>query len=82
MDVRESTDTNEIVATFDLPGLKKSDVTIEVDGNRLTVSGEVGSPAQVNEKDTFSIHERRTGKFSRSLQLPKGTKVRDLELYL
>ncbi|KAH9937330.1 HSP20-like chaperone [Fomitopsis serialis] len=40
MDVHEDEKVNQITASFELPGLKKEDVTIDVHDNVLTVSGE------------------------------------------
>ncbi|GAB2695237.1 Hsp20/alpha crystallin family protein [Paenibacillus thermoaerophilus] len=61
---------NEVVATCDIPGLeKKEDVHIEVDRNRLTVSGTVN---RVNEVKEEHMHrqERFVGRFHRSISLP------------
>lgn len=74
MDVHESAETNLVTASFELPGLKKEDVTIDVHNNRLVVSGESASANETN-KDGWVVKERRTGKFSRSLPLPAGTQV-------
>lgn len=76
MDVRESQDSTTVAATFDLPGFKPEDVAIDLQQDRLTVSGESAtSSAHEGNGHGYAIRERRHGKFSRTLQLPFGTKV-------
>ena len=77
MDLHSSKDTNEMTATFELPGLKKDDVNIEVHNNRLVVSGE-STLSEDAEKEGYAVRERRFGRFSRTLPLPDGTKVCDI----
>jgi HSP20 family protein len=74
MDLIEKKDSNEVTALFDLPGMKPEDIKVDVQQNRLTVSGEMGAEDQRQEGD-YAVHERTYGKFSRTLQLPMGTKV-------
>jgi HSP20 family protein len=38
MDLHENPETKTVTATFELPGVKFEDVTVEVQGNHLTVS--------------------------------------------
>lgn len=53
---------------FAVPGMKKEDLSIEIDKGHLTVSGErkIG-----NTKDNYHSIETGYGKFSRSFQLPE-----------
>ena len=74
MDVHYDNDTNNVSVTFELAGLKKEDVSIDVHNNVLTVSGEDKASSERNEGG-YVIRERRYGKFSRSLSLPQGLKV-------
>ena len=74
IDVHEDAEKNVVTATFELPGLKKEDVNIDVHNNLLTVSGESKAETERNE-DGYAVRERRYGKFSRSLPLPQGIKV-------
>lgn len=74
MDLHESAEGNLVTATFDLPGLKKEDVIIDVHNNRLVVSGTTVISNEANQ-DGWVVRERRSGKFSRSLPLPAGTQV-------
>jgi HSP20 family protein len=74
MDLHEDAEKNSVTATFELPGIKKEDVNIDVHDGRLTVSGETKS-SEEHEKDGYAVRERRFGKFSRTLRLPQGVKV-------
>ncbi|OJA11970.1 hypothetical protein AZE42_07248 [Rhizopogon vesiculosus] len=78
MDLIESKDKNEVAATFELPGLRREDVRIDVQQNRLTVSGEVKTAEERQEGD-YAVRERVYGKFSRTLQLPIGTKPEEVK---
>jgi HSP20 family protein len=53
-----------------LPGLEKDNVSVEVEGNKLIVSGERQKQA-VNENEKFHLTESFFGKFKRSFNLPK-----------
>jgi HSP20 family molecular chaperone IbpA len=77
MDLHENSDQNSVTATFELPGLKKEDVTIDVHNGRLTVSGE-SKMSQEHEESGYAVRERKYGKFARTLQLPQGVKVSDV----
>jgi HSP20 family protein len=74
MDVHEDAKDNKVTAIFELPGLKKEDVNIDVHNNRLTISGESKTSENRDEKG-YAIRERSYGSFSRTLQLPAGVKV-------
>ena len=81
LDLHESKDTNTVTATFELPGLTSERVAIDVHQNRLTVSGE-SARSDSQEERKYVVHERRSGKFSRTLQLPFGTKVSSCIVWL
>jgi HSP20 family protein len=74
MDLHRSKDKNEMMATFELPGLTKDNVEIAVHNNRLVISGQCAPSEGVNDEG-YAVHERRFGRFSRTLPLPSGTKV-------
>jgi HSP20 family protein len=78
MDLHENKDTNTVTATFELPGLKKEDVNIDVLNGRLSVSGESKLSEERNE-DGYAVRERRFGRFSRTLQLPQGVKEDEIK---
>jgi HSP20 family protein len=68
MDVAETKAGMEI--TLELPGLSQEDVTISVDDDRLTVTGEKKSQYEAKDR-TYRLTERHYGRFSRSLYLPR-----------
>ncbi|KAJ3808403.1 HSP20-like chaperone [Lentinula aff. lateritia] len=78
MDLHENVDKNTVTATFELPGLKKEDVQIDVHDGRLTVSGESKVSSEHNE-DGYAVRERRYGSFARALQLPRGVKDEEIK---
>jgi len=78
MDVHENAQSNQVEATFELPGLKKEDVSIDVHNNRLTVSGESKQSSERDEAG-YAVRERRYGKFSRTLQLPAGINTNEIK---
>ncbi len=68
VDIEQTKDA--LVLRFDLPGIRKEDVSIEVDGRTLTVSGERKEEKEENHEGFYS-RERLIGKFSRSFMLPE-----------
>ncbi|KAG2015318.1 hypothetical protein CC2G_008601 [Coprinopsis cinerea AmutBmut pab1-1] len=78
MDLHEDTEKNLVTATFELPGLKKEDVSIDVHNGRLTVSAE-SKVSSDYEESGYAVRERRFGKLSRTLQLPTGLKDEDIK---
>ncbi|KAL0069838.1 hypothetical protein AAF712_003108 [Marasmius tenuissimus] len=81
MDLHEDNEKNIVTATYELPGLKKEDVNIDVHDGRLTVSGETKISSD-HEENGYAIRERRFGKFSRTLQLPRGVKEDEIKASL
>ncbi len=69
MDLVEAED--HFLLKADLPGLTDDDVSIEVQDNVLTVSGERKAEHERKEKGFYRL-ERSFGRFSRSLTLPEG----------
>ena len=69
MDLVEADDHFQLKA--DLPGLSEDDVSIEVQDNVLTVSGERKAETERKERGWYRL-ERSFGRFSRSLTLPEG----------
>ncbi|KAJ7711440.1 HSP20-like chaperone [Mycena metata] len=78
MDLHEDPKANTVTATFELPGLKKEDVQIDVHNGRLSVSAESKMSTE-HENDGYAIRERRFGKISRTLQLPQGVKETEVK---
>jgi len=61
----------QYVLRADLPGVGEDDVSVELEDNVLTVSGERKSEHR-EQGDGFRRIERSSGSFSRSLTLPEG----------
>ncbi len=59
------------VLKADLPGMTDDDVSIELENNVLTVSGERKTEQEDKHEGYYRL-ERSTGAFSRSLTLPEG----------
>ncbi|KAI8972609.1 HSP20-like chaperone [Trametes punicea] len=78
MDLHEDQEKNLVTATFELPGLTKENVQIDVKDNVLTVAGESTLSNERDEKG-YTVRERRYGKFSRSLPLPQGIKPEEIK---
>jgi len=69
MDLIETAD--HYVLRADLPGLDDDDVTIQLEDNVLTISGERKTRHEQHEEGYYRI-ERAFGNFTRSLTLPDG----------
>jgi len=67
VDIKE--EDNGFKVKVDLPGMDKDDICIEVDGNRLAISGE-RKFEQEEKKENYHFVERSYGKFYRSFTLP------------
>ncbi|KAF9456977.1 small heat shock protein [Collybia nuda] len=78
MDLHENKGTNTVTATFELPGMKKEEVSIEVHNGRLSVSGE-NKLSMDHEESGYAVRERKWGKFVRALVLPQGIKDKDIK---
>ena len=69
MDLVETED--HYVLSADLPGMSQDDISLEFEGDVLTVSGERRSEHEERKEGYYRL-ERATGAFSRSLTLPEG----------
>jgi len=78
MDLHEDPKENTVTAVFELPGVKKEDINIDVNNNRLTVSTEIKKDEE-REESGYAIRERRFGRYQRTLQLPEGVKDSDIK---
>lgn len=81
MDVHDSGENNQVTATFELPGLKKEDVQIDLYNSCLKISGE-SKHSEERSEEGYALRERKYGKFSRTLAIPNGTKVRSVRSFL
>jgi HSP20 family protein len=69
MDLIEADD--HLVLRADLPGLAEDDVSIEIQDNALTISGERKAESEERDGSWYRV-ERAFGRFSRTLTLPEG----------
>ena len=67
MDVSEK--ENAYIVHADMPGLKKEDIKIEIDGNEVSISAETKNEKDVKDGDRVLRSERYYGKVSRSFTL-------------
>ena len=61
---------NALVLKFDLPGMTEKDITIELEGRTLIISGERKEQKET-EHEGFYSRERLVGRFTRSFMLPE-----------
>ncbi|MFH1448749.1 MAG: Hsp20/alpha crystallin family protein [Candidatus Micrarchaeota archaeon] len=71
---------DEIVAKFDMPGVNKSDMQVEVTENALVVKVEKKSEHEEKKKDSYFMERSYSG-YYRSLPLPPYTKSEDVKAY-
>lgn len=61
---------NQYVVEVDVPGYTAEDLSISIDGNQLTISGNYAHEAD-EQTDKYLIRERQSSKFVRTVSLPK-----------
>lgn len=76
VDVAETEKEFEI--QFHIPGMKKEDIQIDVNNDRLTVSGERKLHNEKNEKNFHAV-ESYYGTFSRSFYLPDNVNTEKID---
>jgi HSP20 family protein len=64
---------HHLYARFDLPGMKKEEVTVTLGEGEVTVSGERRKESEEKKSDFFKS-ERYYGAFSRTIPIPEGVK--------
>lgn len=62
------------IVKADVCGLDKKDISISVKGSIITIAGEKAADA-INPVDKYLTRERKFGKFSKTIQLPRGSAV-------
>jgi HSP20 family protein len=62
-------DKDKLVIKTELPGVKKKDLDIGLEGDRLTIKAEK-KQEKVDKKSTYYSRERSFGHYSRTVQLP------------
>lgn len=68
VDVTENDGAYKVEA--EMPGLKKEDITVEIDGNSVSINAEVKREKEVKEGEKTLRSERYYGSMSRTLTLP------------
>ncbi|MCB0413107.1 MAG: Hsp20/alpha crystallin family protein [Bdellovibrionales bacterium] len=80
MDIKEA--EGHYLASFDLPGMNDSDISIDVKGNHLVVSGERKEESKKEEETgRFTHYERRFGQFKRIFTLPDAVNKEAIEAH-
>lgn len=67
MDVRE--DDKSYTVHAEIPGVKKDDIHVNIDGNQVSISAEVKNEKEVKEGEKVLRSERYYGKVSRAFTL-------------
>lgn len=63
---------DKLVVTLEMPGIDpEKDIDVSVEGDALIIKGEKSDEREVNEDDRY-LHERRYGRFERTMMLPDG----------
>ncbi|MCB0394659.1 MAG: Hsp20/alpha crystallin family protein [Bdellovibrionales bacterium] len=78
-EIRETKD--HFVLSFDVPGIKKGDLKVELNGDQLSVSGERKSVADSLENGTVHRIERSYGRFQRIFTLPREVAADSVEAH-
>ena len=70
VDIKDDSESYEITA--ELPGLEKDDISLNIEGSELTISGKKSEGTE----SQGCVRERRFGSFLRSFTLPDGVDVK------
>lgn len=68
MDVTRTDDT--YTAKAEIPGVRKDDIHVSIDGNEVTITGEIKKVSEEKKGEEVIRSERHYGKVSRSFTLP------------
>ena len=68
IDVTKAEDSYTVKA--EIPGVKKDDIQVSIDGNEVTISGEIKKESEEKKGEEVLRSERYYGKVSRSFTLP------------
>ncbi len=69
-----------MLVTFDMTGVKKQDMHVSYRTNRLIVSWRVERTVEKQDGDVV-MREREVRRYSHTIPLPEGTKVRELVIH-
>lgn len=69
-----------MLLSAELPGMNEGDISIELENNVLTISGEKAEErTEGDEERRYHLWERRYGAFQRSFTLPRTVKADDIK---
>lgn len=76
-----------VTATFELPGLKKEEIGVHLTNDgRLTISGDRRPPPLLANTDStlamYPVKELKYGRFERTINVPAGLQVKDINACL
>lgn len=71
----------QFLLSFDLPGVKKEDIKIQVEENTLTISGERKQEKKAGDGQNAKYVERTYGAFTRSFTLPSTVETEKIEAH-
>jgi HSP20 family protein len=69
-------ESRDLVCEATVPGMKKEDVTIEIENGSLIITGKSSNSEETSDK-TYYLKEVRGSHFSRSISLPDGYEVKE-----
>lgn len=69
------------MVSFDMPGVKKEDIKLEVQGNTLLIAGERQRELKESNEDATLRSERVYGKFERTFELPDSIDANKIEAH-
>ena len=69
LDVTRTDDTYTVKA--EMPGIKKDDISVSIDGSQVTIAGEVKKEKEEKKGEEVIRSERYYGKVARSFTLPQ-----------
>ena len=64
--------------SFEMPGISEEDISLDIENRKLTVTAERTAAEKV-EGTTWHRREQRTGKWSRTIQLPESADQGNVE---
>ncbi|TFK53147.1 HSP20-like chaperone [Heliocybe sulcata] len=71
MELCDSSESPNLTATFELPGMKKEEIAIQICQGYLVISGD-RRPPEPSDTTTYPVEEIKYGPFRRAVQLPRG----------
>lgn len=70
--VSVSETSDELMMTAELPGMSEDDISIDLENNVLTISGQKNEVREEGDEERrYHVYERSFGEFNRSFTLPR-----------